>query len=111
MRIDVKFFESCERIEAHLNENEQKIEANLNENEQKIKAGFSSYQEATVLKDMEPYAGSYQITPSPDAQILYTAQKRMTEDMTINGIPYFETSNEYHGKTVYIGSEAELYGN
>lgn len=100
MRFDVIFTQSNEKILVDLNSNDQRIDAE-----------FASYQEATVIRDADPYTGSYTITPSVDAQTVYTAQKYMTSDMTINGIPYFETSNAFNGETVYIGSEVELYGN
>lgn len=50
------------------------------------------------------YAGSYEITPIDDEQILNTKNKITREDITVKKIPYFQTSNEY-GDTVYIGSE------
>lgn len=99
MKIDVKFFES-----------DQRMEVTLNERELRIDAGFDAYQEVTVLKDAEPYTGSYLITPSVNEQILNTAQKQMTQDMTIKEIPYYATSNPQQGETVYIGSEVDIYG-
>lgn len=50
------------------------------------------------------YNGDYEVTPSSEAQTLYTTNKVMADDVSIKKIPYFETSNEY-GKTIYIGSE------
>lgn len=51
------------------------------------------------------YTGEYTIIPKADeAQILQTKDKRMTDDLTVTKVPYFETSNE-HGKTIYIASE------
>lgn len=100
MRFDVTFTQSNERIIVNLDSNDQRIDTE-----------FISYQEATVVRDADPYTGSYTITPSVDAQTVPTSQKFMTSDMTINGIPYFETSNAFNGETVYIGSEVEIYGN
>lgn len=57
--------------------------------------------------DLSTYSGEYSITPSVDAQIIKTAQKLMTDDMTINSIPYYNVGNTSGGSTVYIGSEIE----
>lgn len=56
------------------------------------------------------YNGSYDITPSVDSQTLATKDKLMSNNMVVEGIPYYETSNDY-GYTVYIGSEVEIDGN
>lgn len=53
----------------------------------------------------ESYQGSYTVTPSSAEQILETANLLMENDVTIYEIPYFETSNNSGGDTVYIGSE------
>ena len=49
----------------------------------------------------EVYGGPYDVTPMTSQQTLQTAQKMMTDDVTILEIPYFETSN-VTGTTVYI---------
>lgn len=100
MRIDVQFKLSNDRILVNMDSNDQIIETE-----------FMHYQEATIIRDAEPYVGEYTITPSIHSQTLPTAQKYMTSDVTVKEIPYFETSNDYNGETVYIGSEVELYGN
>lgn len=50
------------------------------------------------------YDGDYEVTPKTYGQTLETANKKMADDVTINAIPYFETSNESDGKTVYIAN-------
>lgn len=49
-----------------------------------------------------PYAGSYDVTPRVDPQVLPTRAKTLSQDMTVEGIPRFDVSNEY-GTTVSIG--------
>lgn len=49
------------------------------------------------------YSGEYEITPAVDAQVMLTKNKMMANDVTVNAIPYYETSNPF-GYTVYIGS-------
>lgn len=54
----------------------------------------------------EIYSGSYEVTPHvSDKQVLNTAKKLMTKNVTINPIPYSETTNSSNGKTVYIGGK------
>lgn len=50
------------------------------------------------------YTGSYEIVPQVAAQTLDTANKVMTDDLTVTAIPYYQTSN-VSGDTVYIASE------
>ena len=53
------------------------------------------------------YDGNYQVVPKSTQQILLTKDKQMTDDVTIKPIPYFETSNEEDGITIFIGSEVD----
>lgn len=56
-----------------------------------------------IEKNVEKYTGSYQATPSMQAQTLQTADKLMTEDVTIHEIPVYKTQNLSGGYTVIIG--------
>lgn len=51
----------------------------------------------------EVYQGDYEVVPKTYGQTLETANKKMTDDVTVTAIPYFETSNE-DGTTVYIAN-------
>jgi hypothetical protein len=51
------------------------------------------------------YTGSYEVTPKTSEQSLQTKDKHLTENVTIKSIPFFATSNNSGGNTVYIGSE------
>lgn len=54
----------------------------------------------------DPYMGEYEVMPSPTSQqTLKTAQKLMSNDVIVHKIPYYETSNNSGGNTVYIGIE------
>lgn len=55
--------------------------------------------------DIPVYDGSYEVTPSVDAQTLETAGKLMEDDTKIKAIPVYEVSNTAGGTTVYIGTE------
>lgn len=48
------------------------------------------------------YEGSYEVTPTAEGLSMPTKGKSMSEDVTVNPIPYYKTSNE-HGYTIYIG--------
>lgn len=54
------------------------------------------------------YLGDYEVTPTPDGFTLETAGHLMRYDLAVNGIPYFEVSNNSGGNTVYIGDEKEI---
>lgn len=52
--------------------------------------------------DYDEYQGAYEVTPlARTEQTLETANKLMTDDVTVHKVPYYETSNPY-GTTVYI---------
>jgi len=49
------------------------------------------------------YTGVSTIIPKSTDQVLLTANTVISENITILGIPYYETSNEANGYTVIIG--------
>lgn len=50
------------------------------------------------------YDGEYVVTPlAKNEVVLETSGKIMLDDVTVRKVPYFETSNESGGYTVYIG--------
>ena len=55
-----------------------------------------------AIGKVDPYNGPYDIIPRSAAQIMPTAGKRMTGDVLVKAIPYYEVSNET-GLTVIIG--------
>lgn len=57
-------------------------------------------------KSAENYTGDYEIVPQAfEKQVLHTANKLCTADITVTAVPYIEVSNRSDGKTVYIASE------
>lgn len=52
---------------------------------------------------VEPYEGSYEMTPRLYEQTLETRGKMMSDDMTIYEIPVTYTTNPTGSKTVVIG--------
>lgn len=55
------------------------------------------------------YDGNYDVTPSASAQtVLHTKNKRLTDNVVVKKIPYFETTNAGGGSTVYIAGEVKF---
>lgn len=89
-------------------ETSQKIPVKFSPTNQKIPVRFRDLQEITgEPPEVDLYEGSYEVTPKVDAQTIPTAQKFLTEDMRIKEIPYFVTSNNAGGDTVYIAKEVD----
>lgn len=52
----------------------------------------------------DEYEGEYIVTPQPwDEIVLETGNKILRDNVTVEVIPYYETSNLSGGSTVYIG--------
>lgn len=50
------------------------------------------------------YDGEYEVTPLVNKETtLQTANKTMGRNVVVKRVPYFETSNDSDGETVYIG--------
>lgn len=64
---------------------------------------FPNTQEVAPPVQGEEYAGPYNVRPTPTGRILATEGKVMTDDVTVEPIPYFVVSNDAGGETVYIG--------
>ena len=56
-----------------------------------------------VAVEGETYDGTYIVIPKAVEQSLDTSAKYMKTDVTIEKIPYYETTNESGGYTVIIG--------
>lgn len=67
---------------------------------------FTGFAEAikkiTAAVDFDTYTGEYDITPAVGSQSLETAQKFMSDDVTVEAIPYVESENSAGGTTVTI---------
>ena len=58
-----------------------------------------------VLANFPVYEGTYNISPSRQTQILETANKVLSDNVTIAEIAYSEVSNNSGGTTYYIAKE------
>lgn len=58
------------------------------------------------LLTIPPYSGDYEVVPNAfSAQVLPTANKSLMQDVVVQKVPYYETSNVQQGITVYIAGE------
>ena len=105
MQIAVQFQEGKVGIDAKFISSTVSLDTDFTQSNVSLDTEFANFQLATVREDVEPYMGEYKITPKVDAQTIPTAQKYMTDNVHVKAIPYFETSNNMDGYTVYIGSE------
>lgn len=61
-----------------------------------------------TINALPKYEGPHLVTPQADAaSILNTNGKILLDDITVQKVPYYETSNSY-GETVYIATESEV---
>ena len=68
------------------------------------KGGLSGKLSAVINYNV--YSGEYEVVPSAfNTQVLPTANKVLKKDVTVQKVPYFETSNVQNGVTVYIAEE------
>ncbi len=55
------------------------------------------------------YSGAYEVVSKAHTDsYLETKDKKLTDNIHVKEIPYFETTNLSDGLTVYIGSEVEF---
>ena len=59
--------------------------------------------QVSIQKEYEVYKGPHEFTPKIEKQIVETEDKVVHENITVDGIPYYEVSNEKGGVTVIIG--------
>lgn len=57
--------------------------------------------------DVPEYEGEYVVIPEVISQTLETKDKRMTDNVLVREIPYYETSNPQNGLTVYIANSLD----
>ena len=64
---------------------------------------------ARSVIDAELYEGAYTVhSAAHEAQDLPTANKPLVKNITVEKIPYYESSNLSDGITIYIGDEREV---
>lgn len=56
-----------------------------------------------MASSSEDYVGDYTIIPDFTQQVMPTNDKHMTDDVTIESIPYSEVANQSGGLTINIG--------
>lgn len=65
----------------------------------------AEFDEAYFIGEYDPYLGPYRVIPKAfQEQILKTKEKSMTDNVTVEEVPYTEVSN-VEGTTVIIATE------
>lgn len=93
MKFNIQFYES-----------NQIIDVTFQANTRPFDIKFEHFQKVTI-EATEYYKGEYKITPKTESQTLATAQKKMSDNLVVKAIPYYEVSNTAGGTTVTIGKE------
>lgn len=93
------------KINVKFAETNKPIKVNFTETNKAIKINFGVVHHIGNADNKNRYNGSYEVTPKVTSQTLPTRDKFMIDDMTVEAIPYFETSNNSGGTTVYIAKE------
>lgn len=89
------------RVQVEFKEHDKRIGLMFEKSVVCFPTKFEDFIESTTA-DLPYYEGDYSVTPSIAAQTVPTANKYLTEDITVEAIPYSEVSNFSGGKTVTI---------
>lgn len=103
MILDVRFEELNVSFETSFDERDTFFITEIQESNVTFETDFGEVTQ--IYEDYPSYTGEYGATPKVVAQTLPTAQKFLSQNVTIAKIPYFEVSNTSGGDTVYIGNE------
>ena len=57
-----------------------------------------------VIVECDEYEGPQTVTPKIEDQTLETKDNLLTDDVLVREIPYYETSNQQNGLTVFIAN-------
>lgn len=68
-----------------------------------IKASGNLSGRVLLNAEYQDYVGVYDVAPKIEPQVLETADKHMTKNVTVQAIPYYEVTNAHGGTTVIIG--------
>lgn len=93
------------RLHGTLTAAKGELHGNLSPNKGNLHGTLSA---GTVIS-AELYEGAYTVRSAVhEAQELPTANKHLIKNITVEKIPYYETSNLSDGITIYIGDEREV---
>ena len=88
-------------VDCTVAESQQQFDCVVTELTQTVSVGIDT---AIVTTGTPPYVGDYIVIPQTNEQILPTNGYRMTDDVTVRSVPYYEVSNQ-SGLTVYIAQD------
>lgn len=91
-------------FDIEFNNNDMSFDVDMKEKNESFCLDFGNIQTVTKAYD-KYYYGDYEVTPKVTSQTLQTKDKLMSDDVVVKEIPFFETSNNAGGNTIYIGKE------
>lgn len=91
------------RFSVYFTEQKKGFHAVFTQTEQEFSARFEAFQVETEIVGGEIYTGDYTVIPQVHQQTLNTKNKSMSDDVTVEEIPYAEVSNTSGGTTATIG--------
>lgn len=89
--------QNLESNRAKLNEQEVHLTGKIDVQENELSAKFNA---ELFVGTIPEYEGTYEITPMVTSQTFDTKDKKLTDDMTVLAIPYYETTNTSGGDYV-----------
>lgn len=94
------------KFDVRFKQTDHRFNVSVDPADRSFTADFGHIQTVTKIDgDIELYDGAYEVTPDAhNPVVLNTKDKMMADDVTVNKVPYFQTSNAT-GDTVYIASE------
>lgn len=95
MRIDISLGESRQEYDLEVEQSTTELSLDTAESV------------AVNMFEVPEYEGSYVVIPDTQSQTLETKDKRMADDVLVREIPYYETTNQQNGITVYIANSLD----
>lgn len=82
-----------------------KLDVKFTQSDQAFSTDFGEVHIVTEYVGGELYQGEYKVTPKVEEQTMPTKGKVMSNDVTVNPVPFFNVSNTSGGSTAFIASE------
>lgn len=94
------------RIDISLGESRQEYDLEVEQSTTELSLDTAESVAVNIFEVPE-YEGSYVVIPDTQSQTLETKDKRMADDVLVREIPYYETTNQQNGITVYIANSLD----
>lgn len=95
------------RIDISLGESRQEYDLEVEQSTTELSLDTAESITVSISDAIPEYEGSYVVIPDTQSQTLETKDKRMVDDVLVREIPYYETTNQQNGITVYIANSLD----